>query len=273
MMFDNIFLKTLRDKRRALIGWALVMTGMSLIYLAYWPYIRDNPFMGEMMISYLQSFPPGLIEAFMGGTLGEFTTKAEAFLNSELFFMFVPLSFMIFTASFGSDSIAGEEDRGTLDLLLSNPMPRSRVVLENFGALAASTFLLGVVLAIELIIASAATSTNLNLIRLGEITLSLILLSLVFGSAALAFGCIGLGPGMSTGAAVTLGVASYFLNSLGAVIKELEPYRKLSPFYYYIRADPLINGLNLGDAAVLAVIALVLLVLAIVTFQRRDVSV
>jgi ABC-2 type transport system permease protein len=273
MMLNNVVLKTLRDKRRAMIGWLLVMTGMSLIYALYWPYIRDNPFMAQMMVSYLQSFPSGLIEAFIGSNLTQFTTRPEAFLDSELFFIFVPLAFILFTVSFGSDAIAGEEDRGTLDLLLSNPMPRSRIVLEKFAALVASTFLLGALLEIELAVASVATNTSISLIRLAEVTLSVILLSLVFGSMALALGCIGLSPGMSTGVAVSLGVASYFVNSLAATFVNLQPYRKYSPFFYYIQADPLMNGLNVGDATVLLALIVVTLSIALLAFQRRDISV
>ncbi len=273
MMFENIILKTLRDKRRAMIGWLLIMTGMSLIYALYWPYIRDNAFMGQMMISYLQSFPAGLIEAFMGSNLTQFTTHAEAFLDSELFFIFVPLAFILFTATFGSDVIAGEEDRGTLDLLLSNPISRGRVVLEKFAALTSYTILLGALLQVELVIASVATNTSINLFHLTDVTLSVILLGLVFGSMALALGCIGLGPGMSTGIAASLGVASYFINSLATTFTDLQPYRKYSPFYYYIGADPLINGLKVGDAAVLLALIIVALLIALFGFRRRDISI
>lgn len=273
MMLNNIVLKTLRDKRRAMIGWLLVMTGMSLIYALYWPYIRDNAFMGQMMISYLQSFPAGLIEAFMGSNLTQFTTHAESFLDSELFFIFVPLAFILFTASFGSDVIAGEEDRGTLDLLLSNPISRSRILLEKFAALTSYTVLLGALLEIELVVASVATNTNINFIHLTDITLSVILLGLVFGSMALALGCIGLGPSTSTGVAASLGVASYFVNALATTFKDLQPYRKYSPFFYYIQADPLINGLNTGDATVLLALTIVALLVALFAFQRRDISV
>jgi len=273
MMLNNVVLKTLRDKRRAMIGWLLVMTGMSLIYALYWPYIRDNPFMAQMMVSYLQSFPSGLIEAFIGSNLMLFTTHPEAFLDSELFFLFVPLAFILFTASFGSDAIAGEEDRGTLNLLLSNPVSRSRVVLEKFIALVVYTVLLGALLETELVVASVATNTSIDLFRLTDVTLSVILLSLVFGSMALALGCIGLGPSMSTGVAVSLGVVSYFVNSLATTFRDLQPYRKYSPFFYYIQADPLMNGLNIGDATVLLVLTVVTLSIALLAFRRRDVSV
>ena len=53
----------------------------------------------------------------------------------------------------------------------------------------------------------------------------------------------------------------------------LEPVEKVFPFHYYIGADPLVNGLNLVHAAVLIGITAVFLVVAIVTFERRDLAV
>lgn len=69
-----------------------------------------------------------------------------------------------------------------------------------------------------------------------------------------------------------IAVATYFINSLTLLVETLEPFRKLSPFYYYISAEPLMNGLNLGHAAVLVRLTAVLLVVALVTFERRDVA-
>jgi ABC-2 type transport system permease protein len=57
------------------------------------------------------------------------------------------------------------------------------------------------------------------------------------------------------------------------VVEVLEPYRRLSPFYYFIGADPLKNGLNPGHAAVLIGLTVVFLVVALFAFERRDLAV
>ena len=53
----------------------------------------------------------------------------------------------------------------------------------------------------------------------------------------------------------------------------LEPLSKLSPFYYYIDGDPITNGLNFMHAAVLMGLTGVLLAVALITFERRDLAV
>ena len=46
----------------------------------------------------------------------------------------VPLLLMIAAIGAGAGAIAGEEERGTLELLLANPLSRRRLVLEKTAA-------------------------------------------------------------------------------------------------------------------------------------------
>jgi ABC-2 type transport system permease protein len=72
------------------------------------------------------------------------------------------------------------------------------------------------------------------------------------------------------GLAGGLGVLSYFLNALAPVVEELEPYRELSVFYYYIGNDPILNGLDWWHGSVLLISVLLLVAVGIMVFQRRD---
>ncbi len=47
----------------------------------------------------------------------------------------------------------------------------------------------------------------------------------------------------------------------------------MSPFYYYIGGDPLLNGLNVGHAGVLIGLTAIFIVAALILFERRDLSV
>ncbi len=68
-------------------------------------------------------------------------------------------------------------------------------------------------------------------------------------------------------------MAAYLVNSLAPLVDAVKPYRKLSLFYYFIGAHPLANGLNLGHAGVLVGVTVLLLVVGLAAFQRRDVGV
>lgn len=267
-MLSNVFLKTLRDQRRALLWWGLGLIGIALYLALFYPSIRNLPELNKM----LEAVPPALLKTLVGN-ITDFTSPV-GYLNSEWFFLIAPTLFLIITIGFGSSAIAGEEERGTADLLLSNPLPRWRVVVEKFAALVIYTAALAFVFGwLALAIGAVAVDMDISLGRMAEATLSVVLLGLTFGALALAIGCASGNRGSSMGAAGAIAVAAYFLNSLAPIVEVLEPYRKLSPFYYYIGADPLRNGLNPGHAVVLIGLTVALLVVALFAFERRDLAV
>ena len=70
-----------------------------------------------------------------------------------------------------------------------------------------------------------------------------------------------------------LAVASYFVNSLGQVVDQLDPVRTFSLFTYLDAAEVLTKGLSWLDAVVLISVATLSMALAAVLFQRRDIGV
>jgi ABC-2 type transport system permease protein len=263
----NVLLKTLRDRRRSLLFWGLGFIVLAVVLILFYPVIRDATFITE----YLESFPKEFLALFAG----EVTNYAspEGYLNSELFFLMYPLLLLVFTIGFGSGAIAGEEENSTLDLLLSNPLNRWRLVLEKFAAMVVCTLILAIVFWATLAIGGVAIDMGLNLLRLAAACFSGFLLAIAYGAIALAVGCARGKRGLSMGVGGALGVYGYMLNALAPLIDWLEPFQAASPFYYYIDANPLTHGLNPVHAAILIGLTIFLLGIAIVTFERRDLAV
>lgn len=266
-MLRNIFLKTLRDRRRSLLFWGGGFVILGAVLIAFYPVIREATFISD----YLESFPKEFLALFAG----EVTDYAspEGFLNGELFFLMYPLLMLVFAVGFGSDAVAGEEERSTLDLLLSNPLKRWRVVLEKFAAMVICVLLLTVVFWATLAIGGAIIDMGLNLVHLAAVCFSGMLLGLTFGTIALAVGCARGKRGIAMGAGGALAVYAYMLNALAPLLDWLEPFQVASPFYFYIDANPLSNGLNPLHAGVLIGLTIIFLVIAVVTFERRDLAV
>ncbi len=266
-MLRNVFLKSLRDQRRALLWWGIGLVVLAASIMAFYPSIADASEFDDL----LNEMPEALARAFLGDVPD--LTSPEGYLNSQLFVLFLPLLFLIFAVAWGSSAIAGEEERGTLDLLLSYPLARWRVVGEKFAAMTVITLALAFAFWLASAIGAIAIGMEISLLRLAEATLSTALLGLSFGALALALGCATGKKGFSLGVASALGVVAYFFNALAPLVEALEPSRKLSPFYYYIGADPLTNGLNPGHVAVLIGLTVALVAVALFTFNRRDLAV
>lgn len=266
-MLKNVFLKTLRDQRVSFAWWAVGIAALCLFLVAYYPTVSKTPALTQFMEE-----APEWVKAFVGESAEDYTSPA-GFLNGELFFMMAPMLFIIFTVSRGSAAVAGEEGKGTLDLLLANPIPRWRVVLEKAAAMAVSSICLGAVLWSALAAGAAAFGMDIGLGNLAAACLSCLLLGLFFGALALALGSLTGRRGQAVGIAAAFAVATFFLYSLSEVVRGLKPWSRLSPFYYYLAAEPLKRGLNGIHTLVLLASALALTALSAYLFERRDILV
>ena len=74
-------------------------------------------------------------------------------------------------------------------------------------------------------------------------------------------------PGRRAG----LAVVAYLVNALAPLVGWLEPIRKASPFFQYLGHDPLRTGVSVAAIAVAATSTAVLVSMAVVGFERRDV--
>ena len=104
-------------------------------------------------------------------------------------------------------------------------------------------------------------------------SLGMLLVALCFGTVAFTVGAAT--GSKAAGLAVTgvLAVGTYVLNGVGGLVEGVRPLRWLSPFHYYLGGDPLHNGFQVGYLLVLVGIVAVLVAVAAVTFERRDVGV
>ena len=227
-MLRNVFLKSLWDQRRSLIWWGIGVAALTLITVLFYPSFSDMPEFNDLL-----GDEDSVMRAFVGDVSD--LTSPEGFLNSQLYFLMVPLLLLVFAIARGSGAIAGEEERGTLDLLLSNPLTRSQVLAQKFAAMIVAILALTFVLWLGAVIGVVAVDMEISFMRMAEATLSAALLGVVFGA--------------------------------------LEPLSRLSPFYYYIDADPLANGLNFAHVVVLMGLTAVLLAVALITFERRDLTI
>jgi ABC-2 type transport system permease protein len=261
----TVFAKTLRDQRRSLMWWAIALIGTVLMYAAFWPNVRDN---ADAFDEYLRNMPEA-IRNLIGGL--DFGTP-EGYLQSELFSFMGPILFLVYAIGAGARAIAGEEQEGTLDLLLSTPTSRHRVLLDKFWALVAATFLLVGVTWASIVVFGAPFDLTLDTEGLLATCVNLFLLALAFGSIALAIGAATGNKTLAIGAPSGFALASFLVKTFAPSVDALEPLNLLSPFHYYIDHDPLRTGFNGVDILVLASMSVVAVAVALVTFERRDLA-
>ncbi len=264
-MLHSLFGKTLRDQRWSLLGWSVGLAGLSLYILYVYPFI--NRAAGIMKA--LDNLPP-VIKNLVGKN--NFMSTPEGFFNLQPFSILAPLLFIVFAVARGSDATAGEEERGTLDLLLANPLRRGRVVMEKSLAHGTALLTLSAVFWMGMAGGARLFGITLNSLRLAEVIFSCFLLGLTFFSLALACGCLSGKKRFSIGAGGGFAVITYLINAYAPMVESLRPWRIYSPFYYYNGNTVISNGLNPVHVLVLAGLTAVFSSAALFFFGRRDLS-
>jgi ABC-2 type transport system permease protein len=180
----------------------------------------------------------------------------------------------VFAIGFSTGSIAGERQRGTLEVLLARPISRRSLATTLYAALllfvgvAIAAFLTGVVVASAL----WGVSGELLPARLPLLWLNGVLLFA-------AFGAIGLAASVSfdrltpvLGIVLGFTIVSYFVDVLGSLWPDAKGLQALSLFHYLKPHDVLLGTASPADFAVLAGVAIAGVAFALVRFPARDLA-
>ena len=265
-LLNSVFLKTQRDQRRSLAWWSLGAGILVGVMVGFYPTIEGIEGLQELVDQY----PDSLMAMFGASDLAGFSTPA-GYLNAELFGFMLPMLIAVFAVGRGSGAVAGEERAGTMELLLSQPIPRGRLVLEKYASMTVSVLQLVSFVWVVLVVGAQLVGMDIGAVRLAEMCISLALLGLAFGSVAFAIGAVTGRHGLSVAVGASVVAGGWVLNTLSLLSDVLESTRWLSLMHYYNGDSPLVNGLNPAHAGVMLIVALACLGAAYAGFQRRDI--
>ena len=228
-------------------------------------------YVGVMVLAYpslegeldLDMYPEAFRNAF---GIADMSTVG-GFLGAQFFNYIGPLMLSFFPIL--SAAIAGAEERGTIDVLLGKPLPRWQLAAGSFVAVAVS--LLGVLAILALFTWLAATLAGVNLsfeVAL-EGALNLWPISLLFGGLTLLCSAVFRRRILAIAVPAVVLFGMYLLDVVGGLAEDAEGLQSVSAFYYY--GSGITEGIDWANFAGLVVAALVLVVLAVFAFRRRDI--
>ena len=257
-------LKMIRDNGRALILWVYGVIAIVGLYLSFYPALKDTSVLTDTA-----GVLPGGVSAAFG--LNSDLSAATGYINATTFNL-LPWLFIAFGVTTGTRAIAGDEERGRLDLLLSFPIRRTRFVLDRFAAMAIMTVGLGVVAVAALAIISHLVGADVPFGHVAAAITAVTLLGLAIGSLALAAGAITGRAAVAIGVSVAVAIASYLAETLGKSVSGLDWLRHVSVFFAALGRDPLATGFNWAGIVALLVVIAAFVAIAVWAFARRDIS-
>ena len=99
------------------------------LLISIYPSIRKS---AGAIQSYVQNMPEAIRAAFMGSS--DFSTPV-GYVNVELLSWLAPVVLVAFAIAVAARSLAGEEESGTLGLMLTHAVGRRRLVLQKYAAM------------------------------------------------------------------------------------------------------------------------------------------
>jgi ABC-2 type transport system permease protein len=260
----EVLAETLRERRRTMLWWTLGLAALVALNVAFYPSVRDDPALSD----YARDLPESVRALFAGGELD--LASPTGYLNSQVFTLLAPLLLVIFAIGAGSAAVAGEEERGTLDLVLAHPIRRRNYVWQRFLALTVLLDALTTVLLATVALGSLAVDLEISFGKLAAASLSVGLLALLFAAVALAAGAIMPSRARAIAIAAGLAVAAWIFDGLARSVDALDAWRPLGPYYHALGRDPLREGAPWAGWAFLVAGTAIVAVLAAAGLERRD---
>ena len=220
----------------------------------------------KALLNLSDSLPEALLAAFGGGDM----STPEGWYQLETFGLMAPIAVMAVTMIIGGRALAGEEANRTMGLLLANPIRRSTVVLQKTFAMVLAALVVGIATFAGVAGGSLVGGLGMSIGNIAATSLLVTLLGLAFGALALALSAATGRVPVAIYGAVGLALVFFLLNAFLPLSDKLAGWAKASPFYYYLSSDPLVNGMHWGHGALLAGLAVALIALSVMLFQRRD---
>jgi ABC-2 type transport system permease protein len=260
-MLSTIFLKTLFEKRWMALWWTLSSVALTIFIVIFFPTLKDS--FGEAVKNMPES-----MRSLIGNV--EDYQQLGGYLTVQVFqqMIFLPLILGVILCT---GLLAGDENEGTLQTLLTHPISRTKVYLHKLAASAVILWIVTFGFFVGSWIGSLLISEHVDLWRLLQATFMAWLVGMAVSLIGFALAAITGKRALSGSIAGAYAFVMYVITSLVATVAALKIPEYLSPFHYFNNPSPLKATFDYGDMFVLLIASVVFIVLGYALFVRRDI--
>jgi len=252
----------LYNRRRSTLWYAVGMALYMLVIVALYPSFKHSSELNKLT----EGNSP--LAALFGAT-GTLTSPA-GWMNVNAYANFLPLIMLLLTIGYGAGAIAGQNEDGTLGLLVVLPLARRRILAGKAAAMITQALILGLAVA-ACVYLGRAFQVILDPGHVATATLAVLLLGLDFGLIALALGAATSNRGTAIGTTGAFAAVCYLVSSLAPVVHWIHPLRFASLFYWAVGNQQLTDGAGPGSFAVLIAVTIAAAIAADSAFRRIDI--
>jgi polyether ionophore transport system permease protein len=262
--FTSVYLKTLRDFRVGILGWGVGFGVVVSFTIAAYEAAVSTPAAQAALIATAKAWN------WYWEAVGMDTPGGYAMWKLGVILTFPAIWGLLA----GSRILRGEEERGSLDMLLSLPRSRGRAVVEKVAALGTALLLMGFLVGVLTAWGGARANAGFSFGDALLFGLNVALISAVFAAIALFISQFTHERSTAAGLTGALFGLAILLNSLAHIAPDIDGLAHLSPVYLFALSKPLIPGRGVDPVAMLALAgtSLAFTALGVALFLRRDVG-
>ena len=262
---NSIIKWTIQQRKLSIIWWCLGMTFFVFLTLIFYPSFKQDA--AELEKTF-ENIPDAALQ-LLGGSTDFFSPIG--YINSQIYFIMLPLLLGIVAIGQGSSIVAKEEQDKTIEGLLARPVSRSKLLLSKaFSAIAILTIITAVS-HLAIVIVASIVSLDVSIYAMTQATFVCYLMCLSFGSVAFLLTATGKAKGASVGVATFIAFGGYIIASLAGTVSWLSAPSKLFPFNYYNPEAILRGSFNWNNIWYFVGVTVLCGILSWLAFRRRDI--
>ncbi len=226
------------------------------------------------LTSYLNEFPPEMLAAFgmSSSVLGASEISYAGFMSFE-FFPWFGVALVVYALVAAGSQIAGEVERGTIDVIMSCPVPRWVFALSKYLGLLVPLLLIGLTCVLFSIAAGLIQGIEVPVGRFLYTGIIMGLLGGAFASLGVLFSVLWLSSQRAQLALAVIVVGQYVMDVVSKISDDWEWLGDYSLFNYY-DTGLLLEGFEWTWAPLIiySAVAVVGLIGTVALFERRDLA-
>ena len=250
-----------------IIGWGIALALLGVYGMLLYDTLVE-PQAQQQFEQLISSYPPELM-TFFGDMTQMFSPGG--FLDT-LFFSYIPIIIGIFVIVSCAGLLAGDEEKGLLDLVLAHPVSRVKLFYGRLVAFTISVILVLLITWIGFALPLPKTSMQVSVWELFLPFLSLFALLMFFGRLSLFLSMVLPSRQWAVMTSGLILVTSYFLTSLARLSEKLRPIERYFPMHYY-QGGKALTQMDWGWFGLLFGCSILFTLLALWLFERRDIRV
>jgi ABC-2 type transport system permease protein len=262
MISFNVFRKEFRLIRRSLVIWTTVGVLVILVYLGFFPYVRDP----DMALA-IEAYPEALKAAFNinAAVLGDVN------LYHGLVMAYVLLLSSIYALMLAGGLVARDADLGTAEFLYTKPVTRRQIMGAKVAAFLAALLVLWVItFSASVVVGLVVGEGRFDLGAQLMVHLSGFLATMAAGGLAFAAAPLINQTQATTSLGAGIGLGSFVVSALSKMSDKLAPLKYLTIQHYAALDSAAAGEPFTGGMAVLAVVFVAATAVGYILVERKQ---